>query len=69
MFYKYEIACRQAGLSEEKTAEIRRMFNAQFRDCTEKEKPGKDRFMNSGIQKIFMGEMEIMVPMSLRFLL
>lgn len=30
MLYKYEIACRQAGLSEEKTAEIRRMFNAQY---------------------------------------
>lgn len=27
MLYKYEIACQQAGLSEEKTAEIRRMFN------------------------------------------
>lgn len=30
MLYKYEIACRQAGLSEETTAEIRRMFNAQY---------------------------------------
>lgn len=30
MLYKYEIACQQAGLSEEKTAEIRRMFNAQY---------------------------------------
>lgn len=28
MIYKYEIACMNAGLSEEKTAEIRRMFNA-----------------------------------------
>ena len=26
---KYEIACREAGLSEEKTAEIRRFFDAE----------------------------------------
>ena len=30
MLYKYEIACQQAGLSEEKTAQIRRMFHAQY---------------------------------------
>lgn len=29
MDIKYEIACRKAGLSEEKTAEIRRFFDAE----------------------------------------
>jgi len=29
MIYKYEIACREAGLSEEKIAEIRRFFDAE----------------------------------------
>ena len=29
MDIKYEIACREAGLSEEKTAEIRRFFDAE----------------------------------------
>ncbi|MDO4648458.1 MAG: hypothetical protein Q4B26_07385 [Eubacteriales bacterium] len=28
MIIKYEMACKEAGLSEEKTAEIRRMFDA-----------------------------------------
>ena len=27
MIYKYEIACREAGLSEEQTAEIRKVFD------------------------------------------
>lgn len=29
MIIKYEIACREAGLSEEKTAEIRKFFDAE----------------------------------------
>lgn len=29
MIYKYEIACKEAGLSEEKTAEIRKFFVAE----------------------------------------
>ena len=29
MIIKYEIACREAGLSEEQTAEIRRFFDAE----------------------------------------
>lgn len=29
MIYKYEIACKKAGLSEEKTAEIRKFFDAE----------------------------------------
>lgn len=29
MIYKYEIACKEAGLSEEKTAEIRKFFDAE----------------------------------------
>ena len=29
MIYKYEIACREAGLSEETTAEIRKFFDAE----------------------------------------
>ena len=29
MIYKYEMACKEAGLSEEQTAEIRRFFDAE----------------------------------------
>lgn len=29
MIYKYELACKEAGLSEEQTAEIRRFFDAE----------------------------------------
>lgn len=29
MVYKYELACKEAGLSEEQTAEIRRFFDAE----------------------------------------
>ena len=31
MLYNYEIACKEAGCSEEKTAEIRRMFDAEYK--------------------------------------
>lgn len=37
MIYKYEIACREAGLSEEQTAEIRKFFDG------EKKKLKRDR--------------------------
>lgn len=29
MIYKYEMACKEAGLSDEATAEIRRFFDAE----------------------------------------
>ncbi|MGN0274641.1 MAG: RNA polymerase sigma factor [Chordicoccus sp.] len=31
MIYKYEMACREAGLPEEQIAEIRRMFDAEYK--------------------------------------
>ena len=38
MIYKYEMACREAGLSEEKTAEIRRMFDAEYKKLKRRKK-------------------------------
>ncbi len=38
MIYKYEMACRDAGLSEEKTAEIRRFFDAEQKRLKRKKK-------------------------------
>ena len=44
MLYKYELACKEAGLSEEQTAEIRRFFDAEKkrlkRDKEAREKAG-----------------------------
>lgn len=31
MIYKYEMACRDAGLPEKQIAEIRRMFDAEYK--------------------------------------
>lgn len=44
MIYKYEIACKEAGLSEEQTAEIRKFFDGEKkklkRDKEKREKNG-----------------------------
>lgn len=45
MIYKYEIACREAGLSEEKTAEIRKFFDAEQK----KLKRLNEKMENSGL--------------------
>ena len=45
MIYKYEIACKEAGLSEEKTAEIRKFFDAEQK----KLKRLNERMENSGL--------------------
>lgn len=42
MIIKYEIACREAGLSEEKTAEIRRFFDAEQKKL-KRRKEAKDK--------------------------
>ena len=42
MIYKYEIACKEAGLSEEQTAEIRRFFDAEQKKLKRK-KESKDK--------------------------
>lgn len=45
MIYKYEIACREAGLSEEKTEEIRKFFDAEQK----KLKRLNEKMENSGL--------------------
>lgn len=42
MIIKYEIACREAGLSDEKTAEIRRFFDAEQKKL-KRRKEAKDK--------------------------
>ena len=41
MIYKYELACREAGLPEEQTAEIRRMFDAEYKRLGRRKKAKK----------------------------
>lgn len=42
MIIKYEIACREAGLSEEKTAEIRKFFDAEKKKLNRRRETRKE---------------------------
>ena len=43
MIYEYELACKEAGLSEEKIKEIRRMFDAEKKRL-KRRKEAKERY-------------------------
>ena len=43
MIYEYELACKEAGLSEEKIKEIRRMFDAEKKKL-KRRKEAKERY-------------------------
>ena len=43
MIYEYELACKEAGLSEEKIKEIRRMFDAEKKKL-KRRKAAKERY-------------------------
>lgn len=53
MLYKYELACREAGLTEEKTKEIRQMFDTEYKRL----KRRKQRQKKYGISAISVTDM------------
>lgn len=53
MLYKYEMACREAGLTEEQIADIRRMFDAEYKRL----KRRKQRKEKYGISYISVTDM------------
>ena len=57
MIYKYEIACKEAGLSEEKTAEIRKVFeNDRKRLKREQQRMAEENITYFSIDSVETGE-------------
>lgn len=54
MIYKYEMACKEAGLSEEKVVEIRRMFD----NDKKKLKRENERMEKENIRYFSMNQVE-----------
>lgn len=56
MIYKYEIECRKAGLSEEQTNEIRKMFDKDKKTLKRERKSIQTEYQENGVRFFSMSE-------------